>query len=127
MSADSTRGAGPGPDRRPVAPSWEFRDASVERRDLDEPVLVRRGVESVRVGRAVDVLLRGRLDPGGAEWFDSYLPTLRVGGRESTRMSADGDGLRFTYYPDVDGDVEGGIVEFRARLGDDFQPTGLEV
>ena len=127
MSSDSMRGATPEPDRRPAGPTWEFHDASIERRDLDEPVLVPRGVESVEVFRAVDVLLRGRLDPGGVQWYDSFLPTLRVGGRESSRMTQDDDGVRFTYYPDVDGDVEGGAVEFRARLDDEFEATGLEV
>lgn len=127
MSADSTRGASPEPDRRPISPSWEFHEASVDRRDLDEPVLVPRGVESIEVTRAVDVLLRGSLDPAGAEWYDSFLPTLRVGGKESSRMTRDDDGVRFTYYPDIDGDVEGGAVEFRARLDDEFAATGLEV
>ena len=127
MSSDSVRGATPEPDRRPASPTWEFHGASVERRDLDKPVLVPRGVESVEVFRAVDVLLRGRLDPGGVEWYDSFLPTLRVGGRESSRMTQDDDGVRFTYYPDVDGDVEGGAVEFRLRLDEQFEATGLEV
>jgi hypothetical protein len=42
-------------------------------------------------------------------------------------MTQEDDGVRFTYYPEVDGDVEGGAVEFRARLGDRFEATGLEV
>ena len=49
MSSDSVRGATPEPDRRPASPTWEFHGASVERRDLDKPVLVPRGVESVEV------------------------------------------------------------------------------
>jgi hypothetical protein len=127
MSADSARGAEREPNREPVAPRWEFRDASVDRRTLDEPVLVPRGVESIEVRSAVVVRLTGLFDPGGAEWYDSFLPTLRVGGTQSSRMTRDEGGVRFTYYPDVDGDVEGGAVEFRARIDDEFEATGLEI
>jgi hypothetical protein len=127
VSADFGRGLSSEHARRAADPSWEFREARVERRDLGEPVPVARGAESIGVTRTVEVLLTGRLDPGAAEWYDSYLPTLRVGGRESSRMTEDSNGVRFTYYPDIDGDIEGGAVEFRARLDEEFEGTGLEI
>jgi len=127
MSTDSTRGAGLEPDWRPVPVNWDFREARMERRELAEPVLVPRGIESIRVTHAVDVRLAGTLDPGAAQWYDSYLPTLRIGGAQSSRMTRNDDSLRFTFYPDVDGDIEGGPIEFRARLDDEFEPTGLDV
>lgn len=126
MSTDSTRGQSPGPEARLVSPSWEFHEALLTHRELEEPLYVPRGVESIEVSRVVEVLLKGRLDPGTAEWQDSFLPTLRVGGKESSRMTKDYDGLHFTYYPEIDGNIEGGPVEFRARLGDEFETTGLE-
>jgi hypothetical protein len=127
MSADFGRGPSPERARRAAGPSWEFREARVERREFREPVPVARGAESIGVTRAVEVLLTGRLNPGEAQWYDSYLPTLRVGGQESSRMTEDDSGVRFTYYPDIDGDIEGGAVEFRARLDEEFEATGLEI
>jgi hypothetical protein len=127
MGADSGTSAGRDPGREPAPARWEFRAAAVGRSRLDEPVLVARGVETIPVREAVVVRLVGRFNPGGVGWFDSFLPTLRVGDAVSTRMTSDDDGVRFTFYPDVDGEPTGGAVEFRARLDEDFEPTGLEI
>lgn len=127
MTGDSTRG---GPDRsrpEPRPPRWRFHEALLERHELREPVTIPFGAEFVSVSTAYELRLLGEIDPGDAEWLDSYLPTVRVGGRSSSRMTRDDDGVRFAFYPEVEGELEGGEIEFRARLGDEFERTGLRI
>lgn len=127
MTSDSTRDATLEPDEPLRPPRWEFEAVEIERIELREPVYVPRGIEAVEVAQAVEVRLSGTLDPGDMESFDSYLPAIRIGDTQSARMSAEEKGVRFTIYPEVDGEIESGPIEFRARLGEQFSSTGLEV
>lgn len=125
MSSDSTRGDAAAP-RLPRPPRWRFGRVDIRRVALPEPRRVPKGVETVEVSEAVDVHLSGRVDPGDVEWFDSYMPTLRLGNAESSRMEQDDDGVTFTFYPEVDGEVDVRSVEFRAQLGQPFELVGRD-
>ena len=122
MSTDSPPPRPPG--RAPRPPRWRFIGVELMRQQLPRPLIIPRGPVSHEVSEALEVRLHGELDPGDMRYYDSYMPEIRISGTSSSRMSDEDGEYRFTFYPEVDGDVRGPI-EFRARLDDPFEPTGL--
>jgi hypothetical protein len=124
MSSDSNP---PRPPREaPRPPRWNFSRVEAVLFELPRPIIVPRGAEAREASYVVEVRLQGELDPGDMEFFDSYLPQIRISGSPSSAMSEQDGEYRFTFYPEVDGELRPGPVEFRARLGAPFEPTGLE-
>ena len=126
MSTDGSEEK-PVPAMAPKRPIWEFIDVHIEHLKLMKPISVVMGVATVDVSEAVVIRLVGKLDPGDMQWYDSYMPTLRIGMATSSRMETTSDGVQFTIYPEIDGEFTKGEVEFRARTSSEFSATGLAI